>query len=344
MESYLVPRIAGSFSGVRTFCEENKINAKSARKWLHTQDAYTLHKPVIRRFVRRKTISKGIDDIWQLDLVDVSSLSKYNDTNRYLLTCIDVFSRFARAVPVKNKLGKTITTAFATMLNNGRIPNMIQTDKGSEFLNGTFQTFLRDNDISFYTSENDDIKASLVERWHRTIKGKMFRYFTYRNTMRYVDVLQDLIDSYNDTRHSALNMAPSAVTVKHEQSLRQKLYKTTWQKKWLFQKGDRVRISSAKRAFRKGYLPGWSEEIFTVTLRHRTVPVTYSIEDYSKETIKGRFYEPELQIVNKTDDVYRVERVLKTRTRAGVREYFVKWLGYPDKFNSWTNDIRGPVE
>ena len=158
------------------------------------QDAYTLHKPSRIHFKRRKTLSRGIDDLWQADLADVSSLSKYNDSYRYLLTCIDVFSKKARVVPLKNKTGVALREAFATMIKDVK-PKLLQTDKGTEFPNWAFQQFLKDNEIRHYTSENEDIKCSVVERWNRTLKTKMWRYFTYASTLRDVDVLPALVGS-----------------------------------------------------------------------------------------------------------------------------------------------------
>ncbi len=102
---------------------------------------------------------------------------------------------------------------------------------------------------------------------------------------------------------------------------------------------NRVRIGKFKHVFGKGYLPNWSEETFTIVERHPTFPVTYGLADLSGEPIKGKFYEQEIQKIAKTDDVYEVERVLKTRKRAGKVEYYVKWKGYPSKFNSWITDI-----
>ena len=94
-----------------------------------------------------------------------------------------------------------------------------------------------------------------------------------------------------------------------------------------------VRISKARRTIKKGYLPHWTEEIFTIVKRKGTQPPTFVLADYSNEILKGTFYPQELQKVTKTNDIYRVEKILK-RTKNRV---FVKWLGYPNKFNSWVH-------
>jgi hypothetical protein len=94
--------------------------------------------------------------------------------------------------------------------------------------------------------------------------------------------------------------------------------------------------------FQKGYLPNWTEEIFTIVVRHLPHPVTYGLADLTGEHIRGKFYKQEIQKVTGDDDVYDVEKVLKTRKRGGKVEYFVKWRGYPDKCNSWVTDVFKP--
>src|SRR6478609_8717632 len=200
----------GSFGGVAALSKA--VGNKNVKNWLTSQETYTLHKPVRRKFRRRKTISIGVDHQWQIDLADVLSLSNHNDGYRYLMTCIDVFSRYAWVVPLKNKSSSSIQEAFASMIKD-RKPTYLQSDKGTEFVNHTFQSYLKTNDIVHYTSENDDIKCALVERYNRTLKTRMWRYFTHTNTLRYIDVLADLVKSYNDTNHSSIKTAPSQVSI-----------------------------------------------------------------------------------------------------------------------------------
>src|SRR5271163_2270655 len=172
------------------------------------QNAYTLHKQSKTKFRRRKTYANGINDLWQADLVDLSFLSNQNDAHRYLLTCIGVFSKYARVEPLKTKTGSSLTQAFAKMIVDQKC-NLLQTDKGTKFLNCAFQKLLNDHKIKHYTSENDDIKAAVVERFNRTLKGAMWRYFSHAFTGRYIDVLPHLVSSCNSTYHRSIKMAPS---------------------------------------------------------------------------------------------------------------------------------------
>ena len=331
----------GSFSSVTNLQRYTGKSRAAVQKFLSGQDAYTLHKPTRVRFPRRRTYAKGINDLFQADLVDVSRIATHNDGHRYILTCIDVFSKRAWAVPLKTKSGSEVTSAFEKILEDSTC-NMLQTDKGTEWLNSKFQTLLRQHDIKFYTSENEDIKAAVVERFNRTLKSEMWRYFTYKSTRRFIDVLPDLIRSYNNTYHSSIGMKPSEVDATNEELVRKKLYplKSKKKPKWKYSVGDKVRITMRRQPFKKGYTGNWSEEIFVVTVRYPTQPVTYGIKDLADEDIKGKFYEQELQKIDKRDDVYIIEKIIKTRKRAGKIEHFVKWRGYPSKFNSWVSNVQ----
>ena len=184
----------------------------------------------------------------------MQSLSNYNDGVKCLLTCIDTFSKYAWPHPLKNTSGQSVTEAFKSILNE-EISIMLQNDKGTEYKNAQFQSILKEYDIRFYTSENDDIKASIVERFNRTLKTRMYRYFTHSTRFRYVDVLQDLVYSYNYTHHSSIRIEPAMVSLKNEQRVRRKLFHLQPEKsKWKFKIGQQVRISKRRQVFEKDML------------------------------------------------------------------------------------------
>ena len=162
--------------------------------------------------------------MWQADLVDLSSISKYNEEYKILLTVIDVFSKVARAVPLKNKSRQTLTETFSTLFQQ-REPAHLQTDKGTEFQNRSVQKFIEEYKINFYTSENEDVKAPVVERFNRTLKTKMWKYFTHESTVSYIDVLDDLLHSYNNTFHRTIKMTPSEVKAQNKEKIRARLYR-----------------------------------------------------------------------------------------------------------------------
>ena len=113
--------------------------------------------------------------------------------------------------------------AFQTILSSGRKPNKLQTDQGTEFLNHVFQKFLRENNIDFFTV-NSRLKASVVERFNRTFKNKVYKYFTAKNILSYIDVLPKLVKSYNNTYHCSIKMKPSQVTKSNEAKVWDTLY------------------------------------------------------------------------------------------------------------------------
>ena len=315
-----------------------ELKKKHVDEWFEKQLTYTLHKPVQHKFLRARTIVKGIDEQWQADLCDLSMLSEYNDNNTFLLTCIDCFSKYAWVRVLKNKSGKEILFAFKQILSDNRKPKYLQTDKGTEFLNKQVQKFLKDQNIKFFTT-NSELKASIVERFNRTLKTRMYRYFTAKNTLRYIDAVQDLVKGYNRTYHRSIGMKPIAVTTTDEHRIRKRLYpKTNILKKYKYKVGDLVRISKARRMFKKGYLPGWTEEVFRVHNRKFLSQPVYYLQDFGGDVLKGLFYEKELQRVQ-TQDLFRIEKVLKRKRRKGKTIYFVKWKGWEDKFNSWVEEI-----
>ena len=330
---YYDPVSPGSFGGRNRL--KRTVGRGRVKEWLESQDTYTLHKPVRYNFPRRRVIVSGIDDQWQADLVDLQSLSRFNADVRYLLTVIDVLSKFAWVRPLKNKTGSVLVQAFSSILEeSGRRPRKLQTDKGSEFVCRPFQTFLKDQGICFFTTENEDTKASVVERFNRTLKSRMWRYFTrMRGRGAYLNVLQDLVAAYNRSYHRSIRTEPISVTAQNSHSVWHVLYRdsATTSKKPKFKVGDRVRISKARRKFKKGYTANWSEELFTVAAQlPGIIPRVYRLEDDSGETIKGSFYEPELQRVM-DKEVYLVEKVLRTKGD----KVLVRWTGYPPSFDSW---------
>ena len=314
------------------------LKRKQVKEWFERQLTHTLHKPIRYNFKRLRTIVKGIDDQWQADLCDLSSLSPYNDGSTFLLTCIDCFSKFAWVEPLFQKTGAEILRALKRIMSE-RKPKRLQTDKGTEFTNINVQKFLRENEVEFFVTESER-KASIVERFNRTLKTRMYKYFTARNTYRYIDALQDLVLGYNHSKHRSIGMKPVNVRPRHQHAIRRKLYpKVTTQKKYKYSIGELVRISKAKATFRKGYLPHWSEETFRIYERSIYTQPVYYLQDYNNELIKGLFYEKELQRVQEQDE-YRVEKVLKKKRVNGKLLYFVKWKGWSSDFNSWVEKIR----
>jgi len=342
---YKDPNNAGSFGGVwPLYLAAKKIipnlTIQDVKKWLKGQDTYTLHKQSYRKFKRNRIYVGGIDHQWELDLVDMQQHSALNDGYRYMLTSIDSFSKMAWIMPLRDKGAKSICDAFREILRNGRKPYRVRTDKGREFVNSQFSKLLDEQGISYFTSQNDDIKCAIIERFNRTIKGRMYRYFTEKKTRKWIDIIDKLVSSYNNSYHRSIKTAPINVTYENEQAIRTILYGDEKSKKSHLVEGDYVRISMHRQPFVKGYLPQWSEEIFKIykVMKRKSEPL-YSIKDLQDDEIEGTFYEKELQKIHfDPDRSFIIETILKKRKGPnGKVQVLVKWLGYVEKFNEWVD-------
>lgn len=342
--AYYDPSNPGSFGGVNRLWKEVGGSRKAVEDWLKTQDVYTLHRPARKRIKRNKILVSGLDDQWESDLIDVQSIAKYNSNYKYLLTCIDSLSKFAFVIPLKDKSGESITSAFKKIFKT-RQPRKLRTDMGKEYLNRKFQAFLKDKGIIFFTSKNET-KAAIVERFNQTLKNKMWRFFTATRQQRYVDVLEDMVDSYNETVHGSTGMAPADINVMNAENVWRKMYNFPHkqkQRKTKFKVGDMVRISKAKKTFEKGYRPNWTREVFKIVKVYKKERPEYRIQDLMGEDILGKFLDQELQAVRSDEkQQFKVRKILKTKGQGQSKEHLVNWEGYPDKFRTWitTKDMK----
>ena len=275
--------------------------------------AEELHRPAKRKFQKRKVLVSGIDKIWAADLADLSAFREDNNKVNFLLLVIDTFSKYGWIKPLPDKKGITVANALKEIFEEGRKPEKLWTDKGKEFYNKDVKDL-----VELYSTENQE-KSSIVERWIRTIKEKMWKHFTDTNNYKYIDVLPDLLEDYNNTVHSSTKFTPIDASEKeNELAVWRNLYPDRLKPYRLtpkFSVGDRVRISKIKGKFEKGYTTRWTEEIFTIKEIHYTDPITYKLEDLRGEKIKGTFYEPELQKTKQ--QVYRIEKVIKKEKLSG---------------------------
>ena len=203
-----------------------------------------LHRSARKNFIRRHVNVKKINDLWQADLVDMQLFAKENKNYKYLLTVIDVFSKKAFVKPIKNKSAGMVTDAMANIFKeNNQVPVYLQTDNGTEFHNKIFKQLMKKHNITFYSTYSI-LKASVVERFNRTLKNKMWKQFSLQGSYKWLDILSFLVDEYNKTKHRTIGMAPNQVNKNNEISILRKVYnKTTKWVKNKFQIGDIVRIS-----------------------------------------------------------------------------------------------------
>lgn len=308
-----------------------------------TEIADELHKQVERHYTRRRVIAYGIDEIWGADLVHMpTEIAKINKDYLYILTVIDVFSKYAWVIPLQDKTSATVIQAFNSIIKKSkRKPQFLWVDKGGEFYSKQFIANLKKQHIEMYSTYGEH-KSVVIERFNRTIKNWMFKYFTSHNTREWINVVDELTSKYNDKEHRSIGMTPiEASEPKNSKIVFHNLYGNMYndiinkeQPKPKFKVGDYVRISRIKEQFERGFDANYSREIFKVSAVKRTTPITYKLDEYDGTPIEGSFYAQELQKTN-NPDFFEVEKVLKTRTRRGVKEEYVKFLGWGSKYNLW---------
>ena len=189
-------------------------------------------------------------------------IKKKNKGIKYLLCAIDLFSKYAFVVPLKDKKGISITNAFNKIIKqSNRKPNKIWVDQGGELYNHVFKRWLSNNDIIMYSTFNEG-KSVVVGRFIRTLKNKLYKHMTAINKNAYYDVLDGIVNKYNNTKHSTIKMKPK--DVKNDNN---RVYIDEHNKKSTrFNVGDKNRISKFKNIFAKGYTPNWSKEIVIVNI------------------------------------------------------------------------------
>ena len=201
-----------------------KISRKEIISFLEKQDSYTVNRPVRRTFRRGHIVTRGIRDQYDLDLIDMGRLSKYNDNVKFLLTAIDAFSRVAMVKPLKDKKADTVLEALKLMLGGQNRCRAARTDFGAEFKNEKVKEFFERNNIKHFFA-HPPLKAQIVERFNQSLKQMIYRYLHSRNTYRYIDKLAQIVHSYNHRPHRSLGpLSPSQVTKANEIALWNELY------------------------------------------------------------------------------------------------------------------------
>ena len=273
----------------------------------------------------RRIIVNHIDEIFAADLVEMQKFAKLNKGYRYLLTCIDIFSKFAWVISLKDKRGITIKNALEKIFKE-RKPKFLWTDRGTEFYNKQVQDLLNENNIKLYSTNNSEIKSSVIERFNRTFKNMMYKKFTQYNNTIFYNILDELVNNYNNKYHSTIKMTP----IEGSKKINEKnIYNFEITKKpGKFKIGDSFR----KNIFEKGYETNCTQEIFVIyDIKYSNVPYYY-LKDLNNEKLDGTFYEQELQ-KTKQDDLYIIEKILKTNKD----KIYVKFKGYSNDFNQWVN-------
>jgi len=356
---YLDPAHRGSLMGLEKLYHVVRqdrrytITRKQIFEWLAAQTAYTQNraiKPVTRR---NRVLVKGIDDQFDADLIvfaDKTHWVPVNDGYRYILVVIDVFSRYVWARPLKSKEVVQVKEAFSDIFRDSRrLPRRIRSDRGSEFTSAEMRRYMKNKRVTQIFT-NNELQANYVERVIKTLKSKLMRYMTDRNTRRWIDVLQDIVDSYNNTWHYGIRATPALIDRGQEKKLWWQMYwpeepydrerrgRMRRKTQYAFNLGDLVRLNKIKRAFQREYDQRWTGEVFRIERRFSLDRIPkYKIVDWEGEPIEGTFYQNELQrVIVPADTLFTIDYEIEEETDAdGVEWVKVHYAYWPSKFDSW---------
>lgn len=278
--------------------ERSRMSKEQLEQW-----AKEIHKPYKKpkSLLKVKVFHK--DDIWSADLIEMPKeyLGKHY---KFVLTVIDLYTKFAWVRKLKNKTGLVTKEAFEDIMKtSGRKPKKLWVDQGSEYYNKVFEAMLKENNIEMYSTLNEG-KAVIIENFNRILKSKLWKRFTIQGNQKWIHILQDVVDKYNNRIHSLIKVSPTEAS-KNPEKIRDTIMENNYKNDLEFKKekpkfkiGDRVRIFKYKKHFDKGFTGWWTSEIFKIVEINNKSPITYEIADLDNEEILGQFYSNELQ---KTD-------------------------------------------
>ena len=329
-----------------------KVSLKNIRSVITEFDSQNLHKLFVRPaafnpffIYRRRQQIQG-------DLIDIRQLANENDGVNYLFSMIDAFSRRAWVYPLKTKKTKEVAECFSKHLNSDFQNNLMEvfhSDAGLEFVGKEMQEVLNKNSIFFQIGRGYN-KSSICERFNRTFQVLIYKYLTQNETRRYIDVLSDLLKSYNERPHRTLKSLTPILADKKENEievrgiLRKKYFNVPRASqnylKQTFQLGDIVRIKKATGRIsseNRGYAQQQNPEYFVIDrIDTRQPRPLFHLKSMSLgDQILGGFYSNELSLVS--GNVYKVEKIIRSKGKGRNKKYLVKWAYFDDSHNSWIN-------
>lgn len=324
------------------FNKKKRVTLSKVTTLLQQKDPYTLHKNVIRKFKRNHYYVNNICSLYEADLVDMTMFSDKNDGIKYLLTVIDVFSKFAYVKPLKSKGAQNVVKAFREILDESKqTPKVLQTDRGSEFINATFKAMLQTRGIRLqHPLTTSAFKCAVIEVFNKTLKTKIYRFFTHmgQNYRRYIDVLPEIVASYNNTVHSVTMYRPIDVNSSNVPDVYRNTHRKHRKESSIYsaqklQPNDYVLVVLKKKPLDRGVLKEqWSREIFVIDKVLNKIPQKmYRLRDFKGNEINGKFYEQELQKISLRNDT--VMKVLKIKGLGVNKKQYVllhngtkKWI------------------
>ena len=329
-----------------------------AKDYLNRQSAYyTNHNAPHKKGVykRRKTIVSGINDQWQMDLLDMSRVDKHvnfpaqNKRYKYILVVIDVFTRYMWTRPLKSKSPTEVAKSLESIFREYK-PNRIQSDEGREF-GGAVKTLLNKYGIKLFHSKERDIKAALVERANGTLRRRFNILWATNQNNKWLPLLDDVTNAYNNTLHSSIGVTPlyALTSPGREDALWDRQFRPTsssdlakYKKELSKVKiGDYVVIQRARPFFEKGTKPGFTHEIYQIyNVQMYPYRLGYKLKDLNGTEIEGVFVRDQFKVVSTNQPAFVEKITRRQKDSEGVWWSLVKWFGFYD-YQSWvkTSDL-----
>ena len=344
--AYVTPGHPVAYSAPARVAKHFHISQNEARAVLEEIEGYRLHREYKKPRVYNPYFVHGRREQVQADLFDISKIARHNNGINFCLLLIDIFTKYIWLYPVRNKGAIAMRAAMEQWLRDvGAKPEKFVTDQGNEFTNQQVQQLLRQNNIHWFPALGT-VKAAIAERANRSIQYIIYKHLTENETLKYIDVLPQLVQTYNTRGHRTLEgMSPQeADRPENENHIRaifhQRFYERGMHRRTSLplKVGDLVRVKTEAKKISsstRGYAEQFHGKYYKIRRINRTLPIAlYYLRDFDTgDLIEGGFYKEELQL--QRGDEYRIERVLNRRVRNGRREMLVKWKYFGDRWNEW---------
>lgn len=319
------------------------IKRKKIESELSKLPTYTLHKQTKRVINTNPVFVYKPHQIWESDICYLPRSNNKKFRQKYLYCVIEVFSRklFVRVLDKKDT--KSSLEAFKEIHNFiGKTPQMLYVDRGGEYTNKLFKKYCKDKNINLVFSYSQ-YKSPHIERSQATLQNILYKIMEEKQTLEFLPLVDKALKIYNNHRHRIIKMSPNEAYLSENESLVRENLEEYYSKALSkrvnpkLKEGDHVRVSLKRGLFKKGYFSQFSEEVFQIKKVLTNLPQPrYILESLDGEEIKGSFYERE--ITKSNHEIFKIEKILKTRKLNGKKQYFVKWLGYSSNENSWVDE------
>lgn len=300
--------------------KDKGITLKQIKDFINSQEVYQLHK-TSQKIKKYFPISAGHEnEIMQIDLADFSDIYTTNSNYKFLFCAIDVFTRKSYVVPMKNKTTSNIIDAMKIIFSKAT-PEIINCDLGSEFISNEFKKLMKDHNINIrYVQVNDHKKLGVIDRFIRTLRGLINKYQSAYKTTRYIDVLDKLVENYNNTFNSGIKGIPNKPDELKLKTLNYKKYMDAKNQEVIFNINDNVRYLKNKIMFSKGSLPSWSSSIHKIINNNKHSYVLDNGKSYKyyelQKVDNSQSYEKELEITR--ENIRKDNRVKRTLKRENL--------------------------